>query len=156
MSSVPSRLSSSIHMPSVQEYAVKGVIVKIEEAPRENPEDTVQQDFWNRKMMYALHVQIVGNPTMKATFLTSAQTGRWELLTPASGMLLRRSSSSTGSAISWWLETLATLCARPASPPTVVQRLLIPQRACSTESFLNLYTLHGVHLRQTWAKLIKN
>jgi len=42
-------------------FGVDGVVVKFEEAPRGIPVDTVQQDFWNRKMTYALNVQIVGN-----------------------------------------------------------------------------------------------
>ncbi len=41
-------------------FGVDGVVVKFE-APRGIPEDTIQQDFWNLKMTYALNVQIVGN-----------------------------------------------------------------------------------------------
>lgn len=42
-------------------FAVDGVVVKFVEAPRKVPVGNVQQDYWNRKMCYAMNVQIVGN-----------------------------------------------------------------------------------------------
>ena len=40
---------------------VDGVIMKFEEKPRMIPVGTVAQDFFNRKMCYAINVQVVGN-----------------------------------------------------------------------------------------------
>jgi hypothetical protein len=67
-------------------FGVDGVVVKFE-APRGIPEDTIQQDFWNRKMTYAPKCRLLA--TMKGAFLTSAQTGRGQLLMQTSGMLLQ-------------------------------------------------------------------
>ena len=40
---------------------VDGVVMKFEEKPRRIPDGTVAQDFFNRKMCYAINVQVVGN-----------------------------------------------------------------------------------------------
>jgi hypothetical protein len=54
------RLQDRFHLPGFA-FGVDGVVVKFEEAPRKIPEGTVQQDFWGRKMHYAINCQIVGN-----------------------------------------------------------------------------------------------
>ncbi len=42
-------------------FGVDCTIVKFEDAPRVIPPNTVTQDFWNRKMTYAINVQVVGD-----------------------------------------------------------------------------------------------
>jgi hypothetical protein len=54
------RLEGRYHLPGFA-FGVDGTVVKFEDAPREIPDDTVQQDFWCRKMHYAINCQIVGN-----------------------------------------------------------------------------------------------
>ena len=54
------RLEAIYHLPGFA-FGVDGTVVKFEDAPREIPDNTVQQDFWCRKMHYAINCQIVGN-----------------------------------------------------------------------------------------------
>lgn len=62
-------------------YAVDGVIVKFEEAPRGIPPGNVKQDYWNRKFCHAINVQIIGNEKklildINANFQGSANDAR--------------------------------------------------------------------------------
>jgi DDE superfamily endonuclease len=54
------RLKDRFHLEGFA-FGVDGVLVKFEEAPRSIPAGTVKQDFWCRKMHYAINCQIVGN-----------------------------------------------------------------------------------------------
>jgi hypothetical protein len=53
-------LEAQFHLPRFA-FGIDGVVMKFDGAPRELPEGTVQQDFWHRKMLYAINVQVVGN-----------------------------------------------------------------------------------------------
>jgi hypothetical protein len=60
MAETAQRLLDKFHLPDFA-FGVDGVVVKFDGAPRNIPRRTVKQDFWNRKMVYAINVQIVGN-----------------------------------------------------------------------------------------------
>jgi hypothetical protein len=42
-------------------FGIDGVITSFEEAPRNCPPGTIKQNFWCRKMKYAINVQAIGN-----------------------------------------------------------------------------------------------
>jgi hypothetical protein len=60
MEETANRLEAQFHLPRFA-FGIDGVVMKFDGAPRELPEGTVQQDFWHRKMLYAINVQVVGN-----------------------------------------------------------------------------------------------
>ena len=54
------RLEDRFHLPGFA-FGVDGVAMLYEDKPRVIPPGTVAQDYWNRKMTYAINVQIVGD-----------------------------------------------------------------------------------------------
>jgi hypothetical protein len=54
------RLLNRFHLPGFP-FGIDCTIVKFEDTPRVIPPNTMTQDFWNRKMTYAINVQVVGD-----------------------------------------------------------------------------------------------
>jgi len=54
------RLEDRFHLPGFA-FGVDGVVMLYEDKPRLIPRGRVPQDYWNRKMVYAMNVQIVGD-----------------------------------------------------------------------------------------------
>ncbi len=117
-------------------FGVDGVAVKFEEAPCGIPVDTVQQDFWNRKMTYALNVQIVGNHEGRILDLCAD----WQGATADARIW---NASPVKFIIDWQRHYLVAgdsgyPITRPASHPIVLPRLRgITPSASLTESMLD-------------------
>ena len=123
------RLEGRYHLPGFA-FGVDGTVVKFEVAPREIPDDTVQQDFWCRKMHYAINCQIVGNDEglildLNADWQGSTNDARIWANSPGS-------TSSTGSDGFWWQGTRRIRPAKRASRRTVLLRPLRTHQSASS------------------------
>ncbi len=78
-------LLNRFHLPGFA-FGVDCTYVKFEDAPRVIPPNTMTQYFWNRKMTYAINVQVVCGD--EGTFWTLLLTGREPTLMLESGILL--------------------------------------------------------------------
>jgi hypothetical protein len=60
MQETATRLEAKFHLPRFA-FGIDGVVMIFDGAPREIPAGTVKQDYWNRKMRWAINVQVIGN-----------------------------------------------------------------------------------------------
>jgi hypothetical protein len=60
MEETATRLETKFKLPRFA-FGIDGVVMIFDGAPRKIPAGTVKQDYWHRKMRYAINVQVIGN-----------------------------------------------------------------------------------------------
>jgi hypothetical protein len=60
MEETATRLEKKFNLPRFA-FGIYGVVMIFDGAPRKIPAGTVKQDYWHRKMQYAINVKVIGN-----------------------------------------------------------------------------------------------